>query len=103
VTDTAPLLQTESTQVGAALGSKRWRIRRWAPPVRLPFWHAFPRRGAGGNQLPRCSRGGFSANGVRSNGQNNFLLNGVDNNVNTIDFANQTSYSVGPSVTPSAN
>ena len=42
--------------------------------------------------------GGFSANGVRSNGQNNFLLNGVDNNVNTIDFMNQTAYTVGPSV-----
>lgn len=42
--------------------------------------------------------GGFSANGVRSNGQNNFLLNGVDNNVNVIDFLNQTSYVVGPSV-----
>ena len=42
--------------------------------------------------------GGFSANGVRSNGQNNFLLNGVDNNVNVIDFINQTAYVVGPSV-----
>ena len=42
--------------------------------------------------------GGFSANGVRSNGQNNFLLNGVDNNVNVIDFINQTSYVIGPSV-----
>lgn len=42
--------------------------------------------------------GGFSANGVRSNGQNNFLLNGVDNNVNVIDFLNQTAYVVGPSV-----
>ena len=42
--------------------------------------------------------GGFSANGVRSNGQNNFLLNGVDNNVNVIDFLNQTSFVVGPSV-----
>ncbi|MGC4049095.1 MAG: hypothetical protein QM757_06220 [Paludibaculum sp.] len=42
--------------------------------------------------------GGFSANGVRSNGQNNFLLNGVDNNVNVIDFLNQTAFVVGPSV-----
>src|SRR5207249_1985166 len=42
--------------------------------------------------------GGFSANGVRSNGQNNFLLNGVDNNVNVIDMINQTAYVVGPSV-----
>jgi hypothetical protein len=35
---------------------------------------------------------------VRSNGQNNFLLNGVDNNVNVIDFLNQTAFVVGPSV-----
>src|SRR4051812_41497842 len=44
------------------------------------------------------ANGGFSDGGVRGNGQNNFLLNGVDNNVNTIDFLNQTSYAVGPSV-----
>ena len=45
-----------------------------------------------------AANGGFSANGVRSNGQNNFLLNGVDNNINTIDFLNQTAYAIGPSV-----
>ena len=45
-----------------------------------------------------ANNGGFSANGVRANGQNNFLLNGVDNNINTIDFLNQTSYAIGPSV-----
>ena len=45
-----------------------------------------------------ANSGGFSANGVRSNGQNNFLLNGVDNNVNNIDFMNQAAYVVGPSV-----
>ncbi len=45
-----------------------------------------------------ANNGGMSANGVRANGQNNFLLNGVDNNVNTIDFLNQTSYAIGPSV-----
>ena len=44
------------------------------------------------------ANGGFSANGVRSNGQNNFLLNGVDNNINTIDFLNQTSYAIGPAI-----
>ena len=42
--------------------------------------------------------GDFSANGVRSSGQNNFLLNGVDNNVNVIDFINQTSFVIGPSM-----
>ena len=99
VTASAPLLQTESTQVGAALDSKQVTevplggqrvvtfLARLSPGV-VPG-EAGSRDGAGG---------GFSANGVRSNGQNNFLLNGVDNNVNTIDFLNQTSYSVGPSV-----
>ncbi len=42
--------------------------------------------------------GGFSANGVRSTGENNFLLNGVDNNVNVIDFINQQSFVISPSV-----
>jgi len=95
----AQALQTESTQVGAALDSKQVTeiplggqrivtfLARLSPGV-VPG-EAGSRDAAGG---------GFSANGVRSNGQNNFLLNGVDNNVNTIDFLNQTSYAVGPSV-----
>ncbi|HWA97713.1 MAG TPA: carboxypeptidase-like regulatory domain-containing protein, partial [Pirellulales bacterium] len=45
------------------------------------------------------SRGGgtgdFSANG-QSNTQNNFMLNGVDNNVNVVDYLNQASYTVRP-------
>ena len=99
VAATAPLLQTESTQVGAAIDSKSLTelplggqrnfayLARLSPGV-LP---AEPNARDSAN-------GGFSAGGVRGNGQNNFLLNGVDNNVNTIDFLNQTSYSVGPSV-----
>ena len=48
------------------------------------------RRSASGRTRRRdAANGGFSAGGVRGNGQNNFLLNGVDNNVNTIDFLNQ--------------
>ncbi|PYT24610.1 MAG: TonB-dependent receptor [Acidobacteria bacterium] len=95
----APLLQTESTALGADLGTRSLSelplggqrtftfLARLSPGV-IP---AEPgARDAVG--------GGFSANGVRSNGQNNFLLNGVDNNVNVIDFLNQTAYVVGPSV-----
>ena len=99
VSTEVPVLQTESTIVGASVDSKQ--------VSELPL---------GGNRtftfLARLSPGvvpnepgardavggGFSANGVRSNGQNNFLLNGVDNNVNVIDFLNQTSFVVGPSV-----
>ena len=95
----APVLQTENTTLGANLNSQSMTqlplggqriftfLARLSPGV-VP---AEPgARDAVG--------GGFSANGVRSNGQNNFLLNGVDNNVNVIDFLNQTAYVVGPSV-----
>src|SRR5215469_2798672 len=99
VAASAPLLQTETTQVGAALNSKTVTevplggtrnltyLARLTPGV-LP---AEPGARDSAN-------GGFSANGVRSNGQNNFLLNGVDNNINTIDFLNQTSYAIGPAL-----
>jgi hypothetical protein len=93
------VLQTESTIVGASVNAKQVSelplggqrtftfLARLSPGV-LP--NEPGARDAVG--------GGFSANGVRSNGQNNFLLNGVDNNVNVIDFLNQTAFVVGPSV-----
>src|SRR3954454_21556755 len=95
----APLLQTESPVIGANLNAAQLSqlplggqrtfsfLARMAPGV-LPSEQGA--RGALG--------GDSSANGVRFNGQNNFLLNGVDNNVNVIDFINQTSYVIGPSV-----
>jgi len=99
VTASAPLLQTESTQVGAAINSKTLTDvplggqRNFAYLARLTPGVVPAEPGARDS-----ANGGFSANGVRSNGQNNFLLNGVDNNINTIDFLNQTAYAVGPSV-----
>ncbi len=99
VTAAAPLLQTESTQVGAALNSKMLQDvplggqRNFAYLARLSPGVVPAEAGA-----RDANNGGFSANGVRSNGQNNFLLNGVDNNINTIDFLNQTAYAIGPSV-----
>jgi hypothetical protein len=99
VTANAPLLQTESTQVGAAINSKTLTDvplggqRNFAYLARL-----VPGVVPAENGARDANNGGFSANGVRSNGQNNFLLNGVDNNINTIDFLNQTAYAVGPSV-----
>ena len=99
VTSSAPLLQTESTQVGAAINSKTLTDvplggqRNFAYLARLSPGVVPAEPGA-----RDANNGGVSANGVRGNGQNNFLLNGVDNNVNTIDFLNQTSYAIGPSV-----
>jgi hypothetical protein len=95
----APLLQTESTIQGAQLGAKQMGelplggqrtftfLARLSPGV-------VPNEPGARDAVG----GGFSANGVRSNGQNNFLLNGVDNNVNVIDFLNQTAFVIGPSV-----
>jgi len=95
----APLLQTESTALGATMNEKAMSelplggqrtftfLARLSPGV-IPAE----------NGARDAVGGGFSANGVRSNGSNNFLLNGVDNNVNVIDFLNQTSFVVGPSV-----
>ncbi len=99
VTAAPPALQTETTQMGGTLenrqtselplgGQRRFAFLARTVPAVVPA-EPGARDAAGG---------GFSANGVRSNGQNNFLLNGVDNNVNVIDFINQTAYVVGPSV-----
>jgi len=99
VAASAPLLQTETTQVGAALDSKAVTdlplggTRNLAYLARLTPGVLPNEPGA-----RDAANGGFSANGVRSNGQNNFLLNGVDNNINTIDFLNQTSYAIGPAI-----
>ena len=99
VTASGEILQTESTKVGADLNTKTMTDvplggqRNFAYLARLSPGVVPAEPGA-----RDAANGGFSANGVRSNGQNNFLLNGVDNNINTIDFLNQTAYAVGPSV-----
>lgn len=95
----APLLQTESTTLGANLNTRSMSDlplggqRTFSFMARLSPGVLAAEPGA-----RDAVGGGFSANGVRSNGQNNFLLNGVDNNVNVIDFLNQTAFVVGPSV-----
>lgn len=99
VSAAAPLLQTESTSQGATLNT--------AAVSQLPLggqrtFTFLARLSPGVLPAEQGARdalgGGFAANGVRSTGENNFLLNGVDNNVNVIDFINQTSFVVGPSV-----
>src|SRR5579885_3308144 len=99
VTATAPLLQTETQTVGEQLNSTQvstlplggQRIFTYLARLSPGVVPAEP--GA-----RDAATGGFSANGVRSTGENNFLLNGIDNNVNDIDFLNQSSYVIGPSV-----
>jgi len=97
VTAEAPLLQTESPVIGQTLNTQQI--------VDLPLggqrtFTFLARLTPGVQPAENGARdalgGGFSANGVRSTGENNFLLNGVDNNVNVIDFINQTAFVIGP-------
>lgn len=99
VTAQPPALQTETTQMGGTLENRQTSELPLGGQRRFAFLArnvpaVYPAE-AGARD---ATGGGFSANGVRSNGQNNFLLNGVDNNVNVIDFINQTAYVIGPSV-----
>ncbi len=99
VTAVAPLLQTETPALGANLNSSQVTElplggqRTFTYLARLTPGVLTAEQGA-----RDATGGGFSAGGVRSTGENNFLLNGVDNNVNVIDFINQTSFVIGPSV-----
>jgi hypothetical protein len=99
VSAAAPVLQTENPSQGADLNTSEVNQlpmggqRVFAYLARLSPGVLVAEPGARDAQ-----NGGFSANGVRSTGENNFLLNGVDNNVNDIDFINQTSYVIGPSL-----
>ena len=99
VSETLPILQTESTTLGADLNTKTVSSLPLGGQRVFTF---LARLSPGVLTAEPGSRdavgGGFSANGVRSNGQNNFLLNGVDNNVNVIDFLNQAAFVIGPSV-----
>ncbi len=82
VSTQAALLQTENTTQGAALNAAEVNQlpmggqRVFAYIARLSPGVLTAEPGARDAQ-----NGGFSANGVRSTGENNFLLNGVDNNV----------------------
>ena len=97
VTSEAPLLQSESTTLGASLSSGTVSAMPLGGQRVFTYLARLSPGVVPAEQGARDSNsGGFSANGVRSNGQNNFLLNGVDNNVNVIDFMNGTSFVIGP-------
>jgi len=99
VSSAAPLLQTETTTLGNTMQSRQVSELPLGGQRKFTFLAPLAPGVVPAEQGARdAAGGGFSANGVRSNGQNNFLLNGVDNNVNVIDFINQTAYVIGPSV-----
>lgn len=97
VNDLPPLLQTDTSSVGqvvstGTINDTPLNGRNWVYIAQLTAGVS-PGLSAGG------ARGGgtgdFSANGQRTT-QNNFILDGVDNNVNVDDFQNGASYNVKP-------
>jgi hypothetical protein len=97
VTAGTPLLETETSELGQVVDNKRMANlplngRNFAQLALLTAGTAPSEPGA------RDEGGfGFSANGAQSL-QNNFLLDGVDNNSNLPDLLNETNYVIQPSV-----
>ena len=97
VVSTAPgLLQTQSSSVGQVMSAETIND----VPLNQRNWVYIAQLAAGVDPAVNgASRGGgtgdFFANGQRAT-QNDFILNGVDNNVNVDDFMNGASYNVSP-------
>jgi hypothetical protein len=97
VTGAVPLLETETSELGQVVDQKRvsnlpLNGRNFAQLALLSTGTAPSEPGA------RDEGGyGFSSNGARSL-QNNFLLDGVDNNSNLPDLLNETNFVIQPPV-----
>src|SRR6202046_2024180 len=94
VTSEAPLMQTQESSVGQVVDTETVNDvplngRNWVFIAQLSAG-AVPSEGSRG-----AGKGDFNANGQRAE-QNNFILDGVDNNVNLVDFLNGASYIMRP-------
>jgi hypothetical protein len=97
VSSATPLLETETSELGQVVDSQRvanlpLNGRNFAQLALLAAGTAPSEPGARDEQSY-----GFSAGGARSL-QNNFLLDGVDNNSNLTDLLNETNYVIQPPV-----
>jgi hypothetical protein len=98
VTTSTPVLETQDASVGQVVNSKSVNDL----PLNGRNFTFLAQLGAGVNSPQSDTRGNaasgaFSANGLRS-AQNNYLLDGIDNNSDTVDFLNGTNYVVLPPV-----
>ncbi len=95
VTSAAPALQTEEASTGQVVSSKVINDT----PLNGRNFTFIAQLSAGVTPSEQGSRGAakgdFSANGQRSE-QNNFILDGVDNNANLVDFLNGASFVIKP-------
>jgi Carboxypeptidase regulatory-like domain/TonB-dependent Receptor Plug Domain len=93
-----PLLQTEEASVGQVISQQQVN----ALPLNGRNFTFLAQLGAG-MQTPQAdtrgnaASGAFSANGLRP-AQNNYLLDGIDNNSNAVDFLNGTNFVILPPV-----
>jgi hypothetical protein len=97
VSSAAPLLESETSELGQVVDSQRvanlpLNGRNFAQLALLAAGTAPSEPGARDEQSY-----GFSAGGARSL-QNNFLLDGIDNNSNLTDLLNETNYVIQPPV-----
>jgi hypothetical protein len=96
VTSTTPVLQTQNASVGQVVDSRNIENlslngRNFTFLAQLAAGVTTPQADTRGN----AASGAFAANGNRP-AQNNYLLDGIDNNSDTVDFLNGTNYVVLP-------
>jgi len=96
VTGAAPLLQTTDASVGQVVNSRNVNNlplngRNFTFLAQLAAGVTTPQADTRGN----AASGAFAANGNRPS-QNNYLLDGIDNNADLVDFLNGTNYVVLP-------
>ena len=98
VTTAPPLLETQQSSVGDTIGTQEVNDlplngRNFTFLAQLGAGMQTPQADTRGN----AANGAFSVNGLRP-AQNNYLLDGIDNNSDTVDFLNGTNYVVLPPV-----
>src|SRR6202140_5036141 len=96
VASTLPVLETQDASVGQVIDSRSvdnlpLNGRNFTFLAQLAAGVNTPQADTRGN----AASGAFSANGLRP-AQNNYLLDGIDNNSDTVDFLNGTNYVVLP-------
>lgn len=96
VTTTPPLMQTEEASVGQVITTESVNSlplngRNFTFLAQLGAGMQTPQADTRGN----AASGAFSANGLRP-AQNNYLLDGIDNNSNAVDFLNGTNFVILP-------
>lgn len=98
VNDAPPALQTQDASVGQVIEEREVK----SLPLNGRNFTFLAQLSAGVTQDQADTRGlgasgSFAANGLRP-AQNNYLLDGLDNNANLVDFLNGTAYAVRPPV-----